>query len=108
MEELAIEDNQLERLWLLLCSIGDPFNLGAIIRSAYFLGVERIFICSPYDSAQASSPLNSVASRTSAGILEIFTPKVIFYPEAFLDKLQHHGKYRSQKNYNHPPSQGCC
>ena len=92
MEELAIENNQLERLWLLLCSIGDPFNLGAIIRSAYFLGVERIFICSPCDSTQASSPLNSVASRTSAGILEVFTPKVIFHPEAFLDKLQHQSK----------------
>jgi len=91
VDELSIEDIQMERLWLLLCSIGDPFNLGAIIRSAYFLGVEHIFLCSPYDSTQASSPLNSVASRTSAGILEIFTPKVIFHPEAFLDKLQHHG-----------------
>ena len=64
----------------------------AITRSAYFLGVERIFICSPYDSTQASSPLSSVASRTSAGILEIFTPKIIFHPEAFLDKLEHNGK----------------
>ena len=32
VDELSLEDNQLERLWLLLCSIGDPFNLGAIIR----------------------------------------------------------------------------
>ena len=92
-DELNIENIHAERLWLLLCSVGDPFNLGAIIRSAYFLGVERIFLCSPHDSEQASSPLNAVASRTSAGILEIFTPKFIHRPEAFLEKLQDNGTY---------------
>ena len=93
IDELNIENIHAERLWLLLCSVGDPFNLGAIIRSAYFLGVERIFLCSPHDSDQASSPLNAVASRTSAGILEIFTPKFIHRPEAFLEKLQDSGTY---------------
>ena len=86
------ETTETGKLWLLLCSIGDPFNLGAIIRSAYFLGVEQIFLCSPYDSAQSSSPLTSVTSRTSAGILEIFMPKVIYHPETFLEKLQKNGK----------------
>lgn len=93
IDELNIESIHTERLWLLLCSVGDPFNLGAIIRSAYFLGVERIFLCSPHDSYQASSPLNAVASRTSAGVLEIFTPKFIHRPEAFLEKLQDNGTY---------------
>ena len=87
------DDETTGKLWLLLCAIGDPFNLGAIIRSAYFLGVEHIFLCSPYDSAHSSSPLTSTASRTSAGILEIFMPKVIHHPETFLEKLQQNGKH---------------
>ena len=35
---------------------------------SYFLGVEHLFICSPWDSTQASSPLTAIASRASAGI----------------------------------------
>ena len=100
-----------KRLWLLLCSIGDPHNLGAIIRyilskvktafmliisvfqrSAYFLGVEKVLTCSPYDCKQSTAPLSPVASRSSSGALEIFTPKMIRQPEAFLDKLNDAGK----------------
>lgn len=35
------EKNQ-ETLWLVLDGIQDPMNLGAILRSAYFLGVDRV------------------------------------------------------------------
>lgn len=35
------EKNQ-EMLWLVLDGIQDPMNLGAILRSAYFLGVDRV------------------------------------------------------------------
>jgi 21S rRNA (GM2251-2'-O)-methyltransferase len=80
------------QLWLLLCSVGDPYNLGAIIRSAYFLGVDRVFTCSPWDCAQSSAPLTPVASRASAGSVEIFTPMVVRHPELFLDTLADRGK----------------
>ena len=111
---LSVNDINAEekRLWLLLCSIGDPHNLGAIIRynlsrlnnncfndnhlsyrSAYFLGVEKVFTCSPYDCNQSTAPLSPVASRSSSGALEIFTPKIIRQPEAFLEKLNDAGMY---------------
>ena len=90
-DDIQYVDSDIDRLWLLLCSIGDPYNLGAIVRSAYFLGVERIFTCSPYDCSQSSSPLSPVASRASAGALEIFTPKVIRHPEEFLERLEQNG-----------------
>ena len=55
------------------------------------MGVEKIFTCSPYDCAQASAPLSPVASRSSSGALEIFTPKVVRQPEAFLEQLNSAG-----------------
>lgn len=79
------------QLWLLLCSIGDPFNLGAIIRSAYFLGADRIFTCSPKDCFQASAPLSPVASRSSAGVVEYFTPDLVRDPNSFLSHYKQKG-----------------
>lgn len=79
--------NEKRKLWLLMCSIGDPQNLGAIIRTAYFLGIDDIFTCSPFDSSQTSSSLTPSVSRASAGVLEIWTPKVVYKPEDFLQTL---------------------
>ena len=73
------------------------YFLDCFHRSAYFLGVEKVFTCSPYDCSQSTAPLSPVASRSSSGALEIFTPKVIRQPEAFLDKLNSAGtKYVRQ------------
>ena len=84
-----VNDHRREKrkLWLLMCSIGDPQNLGAIIRTAYFLGIDDIFTCSPFDSSQTSSSLTPSVSRASAGVLEIWTPKVVYKPEDFLQTL---------------------
>ena len=79
--------SKTKQLWLLMTSIGDPQNMGAIIRSAYFLGVDQIFTTSPHDARQASSSFTPTVSRASAGTLEIFTPKVIYRPENFLQSL---------------------
>ena len=35
-DDIQYVDSDIDRLWLLLCSIGDPYNLGAIVRSAHF------------------------------------------------------------------------
>lgn len=72
---------------LLLCSIGDPYNLGSIIRTAYYLGIEQVFMCSPYDGTQASSTITAVVSRTSAGVVEIFPPRYVHNPKKFLETL---------------------
>ena len=96
-EELV--DPGKDRLWLLLCSIGDPYNLGAIIRTAYFLGVEKVLTCSPWDCPQAMAPLTPIASRASAGAIEVFTPTTIRQPEIFLQKLKEKGEL-DKRNQN--------
>ncbi|KAL2094278.1 hypothetical protein ACEWY4_008997 [Coilia grayii] len=53
-------------LWLVLDGIQDPMNLGAILRSAYFLGVDRIA-----SSIQNSCSLTPVVSKASSGVMEI-------------------------------------
>ena len=52
-------------VWVLLCSVRDPGNLGAIIRSCYFLGVSRLLVTG------ARCQLSSVVSKSSSGTLEL-------------------------------------
>lgn len=60
------KDNSVP-LWLVLERIQDPMNLGAILRSAYFLGVDRVA-----SSLRHSCPLSPVVSKASSGIMEVF------------------------------------
>lgn len=53
-------------LWLVLEGIQDPMNLGAILRSAYFLGVDRVA-----SSVHHSCPLSPVVSKASSGAMEV-------------------------------------
>uniref|UniRef100_A0A3Q2QAM8 rRNA methyltransferase 1, mitochondrial n=1 Tax=Fundulus heteroclitus TaxID=8078 RepID=A0A3Q2QAM8_FUNHE len=53
-------------LWLVLDRIQDPMNLGAILRSAYFLGVDKVV-----SSLRHSCPLSPVVSKASSGVLEV-------------------------------------
>jgi 21S rRNA (GM2251-2'-O)-methyltransferase len=55
-------------IWLVLDEVVDPQNLGALLRSAYFLGREKvgILVC-----AKNSAPPSPVVSAASAGALEI-------------------------------------
>lgn len=50
---------------LLLDSIQDPRNLGAILRSAYCTGIDGILM-----SGKNSAPLNATALKSSAGLAE--------------------------------------
>ncbi|CAI4802964.1 ADM_collapsed_G0052810.mRNA.1.CDS.1 [Saccharomyces cerevisiae] len=73
-------------LGLYLDEITDPHNIGAIIRSAYFLGVDFIVM-----SRRNCSPLTPVVSKTSSGALELLP---IFYadkPLEFFTKSQEMG-----------------
>jgi len=60
-------DGSSERwpVWLSLDEITDPQNLGAALRSAYFLGASGVLLCS-----KNSAPLSGVVSKASAGALE--------------------------------------
>ncbi len=48
-----VEDDDASRplLWLLLCGLRDPMNLGAVIRSAYYLGVDRVITTTEFPSS---------------------------------------------------------
>ncbi|XP_051665388.1 rRNA methyltransferase 1, mitochondrial [Manacus candei] len=54
-------------VWLVLEQIQDPMNLGALLRSAYFLGVDRVVT-----SHRNSCPLTPTVSKASAGAMEVF------------------------------------
>jgi hypothetical protein len=55
-------------LWLALDQVVDPQNFGAILRSAYFFGVDGVAVC-----ARNSAPCSPAVSRASAGALELMT-----------------------------------
>jgi 21S rRNA (GM2251-2'-O)-methyltransferase len=57
-------------VWLVLDEVVDPQNLGGLIRSAYFLGQNKVgvMVCS-----KNSAPPTPVVSAASAGALEVST-----------------------------------
>lgn len=62
-------DPSIPNLWLVLDEVVDPQNLGALIRSSYFLGNNQrmgILVCS-----KNSAPPSPVVSAASAGALEL-------------------------------------
>ncbi|XP_037133818.1 rRNA methyltransferase 1, mitochondrial [Syngnathus acus] len=66
LAEDSAQSSKSTSLWLVLDGIQDPMNLGAILRSAYFLGVDRVA-----SSIRNSCPLTPVVSKASAGIMEV-------------------------------------
>ncbi|KAK7060095.1 Ribose methyltransferase [Halocaridina rubra] len=54
------------QLWLYMDRIQDPMNFGAILRSAYFLGVDRVLA-----SKENSCRLSGIVSKASAGAAEL-------------------------------------
>ncbi|KAI6074443.1 rRNA methyltransferase 1, mitochondrial [Aix galericulata] len=66
--ELGGEEGPNRQLvWLVLEQIQDPMNLGALLRSAYFLGVDRVVT-----SQRDSCPLTPTVSKASSGAMEVF------------------------------------
>ncbi|NXK28223.1 MRM1 methyltransferase, partial [Arenaria interpres] len=61
------ESSNRQLIWLVLEQIQDPMNLGALLRSAYFLGVDRVVT-----SQRNSCPLTPTVSKASSGAMEVF------------------------------------
>ncbi|XP_051491429.1 rRNA methyltransferase 1, mitochondrial isoform X2 [Apus apus] len=61
------ESPNRQLIWLVLEQIQDPMNLGALLRSAYFLGVDRVVT-----SQKNSCPLTPTVSKASSGAMEVF------------------------------------
>lgn len=55
-------------LWLALDEVSDPQNLGALLRSAFFLGVDGVLV-----SAKNTCSLTPTVSKSSAGAMELST-----------------------------------
>lgn len=53
-------------VWLALDEVQDPQNLGALLRSAHFLGASGVLV-----SARNSAPLSGATSKASAGAMEV-------------------------------------
>ena len=62
------KDPEAPNLWLVLDEVVDPQNFGALLRSAYFLGSQRmgVLVC-----AKNSAPPSPTVSAASAGALEL-------------------------------------
>ena len=57
--------------WLALDEVWDPQNLGALIRSSYFLGIKGIIVCS-----KNSANLSATVSKASAGAMELMSERL--------------------------------
>lgn len=55
----------MSRVVLVLDEVCDPQNLGALLRSAHFLQVDKVVVC-----AKNSAPLSPATSKASAGAME--------------------------------------
>lgn len=64
----------------------DPGNLGGILRTAYFFGVDAVAI-----STRNGAPLSPVALKASAGASENLDLMSIAHPRAFIDESQENG-----------------
>lgn len=71
MSRIPLRGEGAPSLWLVLDEVVDPQNLGALLRSALFLGGREdlgVLVCS-----KNSAPPTPVVSASSAGALEILT-----------------------------------
>ena len=64
----------------------DPGNLGGILRSAFFLGVDAVAV-----SDRNSAPLSPIALKASAGASESLPLFSIRHPAAFVEESQKNG-----------------
>lgn len=71
---------------LFLDGILDPGNLGAILRSTYFLGVDAVAI-----ATRNSAPFSPVALKASAGASENLPLMSVSQPSAFIDGCKANG-----------------
>jgi len=69
-----------------LDEVSDPHNVGAIVRSAYFLGADFIVV-----SNKNCAPLSPVVSKTSVGALEFLPVYSCASPLSFLEKSREEG-----------------
>eukprot|EP01039_Chlorochromonas_danica_P004783 gene4783-5243_t len=60
------EEKSPNKIVLVLDEVWDPQNFGALLRTAYFLGCDKVVAC-----AKNSAPLSAIVSKASAGAMEV-------------------------------------
>lgn len=73
-------------IWLALDEVTDVQNLGAIARSAFFLGVDGLIVCS-----KKAAPINAFSSKASAGALEYLIVNNVLNMPKFLYRCSKDG-----------------
>ncbi|KTW28168.1 RNA methyltransferase, TrmH family, group 3 [Pneumocystis carinii B80] len=76
------ESNNLN-LWLFLDEIMDPMNMGAILRNAYYFGLNGVII-----SQKNSAPLSPTVNKASSGACEFLKIFKTANPLSFLQSLK--------------------
>jgi 23S rRNA (guanosine2251-2'-O)-methyltransferase len=79
-------DPEKQPFLLMLDSIQDVGNLGAILRSAYCAGVDGVVLCK-----KNAAPLNAAAIKASAGLAEHLEIYVATSPQAAVQELKQAG-----------------
>jgi 23S rRNA (guanosine2251-2'-O)-methyltransferase len=79
-------DPEKHKFLLMLDGIQDARNLGAILRSAYCIGIDGIII-----TKRASAPLNATAIKASAGLAEHLEILVVSSAQEAAKQLQEAG-----------------
>ena len=80
---LKDEDDQAYPVILACDEVQDPQNVGAILRSAYFLGITSILM-----AAKNTAALSPTVSRASAGALELLVHEVGTWSVVVSDPLR--------------------
>ncbi|CAK9435393.1 uncharacterized protein LODBEIA_P01200 [Lodderomyces beijingensis] len=80
------EGEQVYPLGLYLDEITDPHNIGSILRSAYFFGVDFVVIPN-----HASAKMGPVANKSSAGALDLIDVYQASSGLQFIDKAKENG-----------------
>ena len=70
----------------MLDEVLDPQNLGALLRTSHYLGVDKVIVC-----AKNSAPLSPSVSKASSGAMEVMTIYSANNLMRFIDKSQEHG-----------------
>ena len=71
---------------LALDEVWDPMNLGALLRSAHFLGADSVVLC-----AKNSAPLSPTVSKASSGAMEVMNIQSVDNMMDFLDRCKEVG-----------------
>jgi 21S rRNA (GM2251-2'-O)-methyltransferase len=74
------------RCVLVLDEVWDPQNFGALLRTAHYLGIDKVVACS-----KNSAPLSPSVSKASSGAMEMMDVYSTQNLMKFLDKSQENG-----------------